>query len=113
MAYVKPTDLDGFITQMGKSDVRIKTQLAEDLVNYLSDYENSLICSDLGFLVDALMPWLTGSHFKVRLVIKAIRVESRLDSEGMSNSALRIFYRAAKTARKHHQNATPSSSWST
>lgn len=68
MAYVKPTDLDGFITQMGKSDVRIKTQLAEDLVNYLSDYENSLICSDLGLLVDALMPWLTGSHFKVSLI---------------------------------------------
>lgn len=65
MAYAKPTDLDGFITQMSKSDVRIKTQLAEDLVNYLSDYDNSLICSDLGMLVDALMPWLTGSHFKV------------------------------------------------
>lgn len=65
MAYVKPTDLDGFITQMGKSDVRIKTQLAEDLVNYLTDYENTLVCSDLGLLVDALMPWLTGSHFKV------------------------------------------------
>ena len=62
---MKPTDLDGFITQMGKSDVRIKTQLAEDLVNYLSDYENSLMCMDLGMLVDALMPWLTGSHFKV------------------------------------------------
>jgi CLIP-associating protein 1/2 len=71
MAYVKPTDLDGFITQMGKSDVRMKTQLAEDLVNYLSDYENSLICSDLGMLIDALMPWLTGSHFKVSLVINS------------------------------------------
>jgi len=65
MAYAKPSDLDGFITQMGKSDVRIKTQLAEDLVNYLSDYDNSLVCSDLGSLIDALIPWLTGSHFKV------------------------------------------------
>lgn len=72
MAYVKPTDLDMFITQMGKSDVRIKTQLAEDLVNYLSDYENSLICTDLGLLIDALMPWLTGSHFKVSSTIKSI-----------------------------------------
>lgn len=74
MAYAKPSDLDGFITQMGKSDVRIKTQLAEDLVNYLSDYENSLVCSDLGMLVDALMPWLTGSHFKVSSIIKAYRM---------------------------------------
>ena len=65
MAYVKPTDLDGFIVQMGKSDMRMKTQIAEDLVNYLSDYDNTLVCNDLGLLVDALMPWLTGSHFKV------------------------------------------------
>lgn len=72
MAYAKPTDLDGFIAQMGKSDMRIKTQLAEDLVNYLSDYDNSIICTDLGLLVDALMPWLTGSHFKVSLIIKHI-----------------------------------------
>ena len=66
MAYAKPTDLDGFIMLMAKSDMRIKAQLAEDLVNYLSDSENSLLCSDLGLLIDALMPWLTGSHFKVR-----------------------------------------------
>lgn len=66
MAYAKPTDLDGFIMLMAKSDMRIKTQLAEDLVNYLSDYENSLLCNDLGLLIDALIPWMTGSHFKVR-----------------------------------------------
>jgi CLIP-associating protein 1/2 len=67
MAYAKPTDLDGFITLMAKSDMRIKAQLAEDLVNYLSDYENSLLCTDLGLLIDALIPWMTGSHFKVRI----------------------------------------------
>lgn len=65
MAYAKPTDLDGFIILMGKSDMRIKAQLAEDLVNYLSDYENSILCNDMGLLIDALLPWLTGSHFKV------------------------------------------------
>lgn len=65
MAYQKPSDLDGFITQMGKSDVRIKTQLAEDLVTYLSDYENPIVCVDLGLLIDGLIPWMTGCHFKV------------------------------------------------
>lgn len=65
MAYQKPTDLDGFIGQMGKADMRIRAQLAEDLVNYLSDSENSLACSDLGLLIDGLIPWLSGSHFKV------------------------------------------------
>lgn len=66
MAYQKPSDLDGFIGQMGKADMRIRAQLAEDLVNYLSDSENSLACSDLGCLIDGLIPWLSGSHFKVR-----------------------------------------------
>ncbi|CAO1428288.1 unnamed protein product [Diamesa tonsa] len=65
MAYQKPSDLDGFITQMGKSDVRIKTQLAEDLVTYLSDYENPIVCVDLGLLIDGLIPWMTGCHFKI------------------------------------------------
>lgn len=67
MAYQRPNDLDGFIGQMGKADMRIRAQLAEDLVNYLSDSENSLACSDLGCLVDGLIPWLSGSHFKVCL----------------------------------------------
>lgn len=65
MAYAKPSDLDEFIILMNKSDVRTKPQLAEDLVAYLSDQDNTLICTDLGSLIDALVPWLTGSHFKV------------------------------------------------
>lgn len=66
MAYQKPVDIDGFVAQMAKADMRVKTQLAEDLVAYLSDQENSIVSNDLGLLVDGLMPWLTGSHFKVR-----------------------------------------------
>ena len=67
MAYHKPTDLDGFIALMTKSDMRIKAQLAEDLVVYLSDESNSINCVDLGMLIDALLPWMTGSHFKVSI----------------------------------------------
>ncbi|XP_068142408.1 CLIP-associating protein [Drosophila tropicalis] len=65
MAYRKPNDLDGFIQQMPKADMRVKVQLAEDLVTFLSDDTNSIQCSDMGFLIDGLMPWLTGSHFKI------------------------------------------------
>lgn len=65
MAYQKPTDIDGFITQMAKADMRIKAQLAEDLVLYLSDSDNSIECVDLGFLIDGLIPWMIGSHFKI------------------------------------------------
>lgn len=66
MAYHKPTDIDGFITQMAKADMRIKALLAEDLVLYLNDSENSIECVDLGLLVDGLIPWMIGSHFKVK-----------------------------------------------
>lgn len=65
MAYQKPNDIDTFVVHMGKADMRVKALLAEDLVQYLSDSENSIESADLGLLIDALMPWLTGSHFKV------------------------------------------------
>ncbi|XP_075164234.1 CLIP-associating protein [Haematobia irritans] len=65
MAYRKPSDLDGFIQLMPKADMRVKGQLAEDLVTFLSDDTNSIVCTDMGLLVDGLMPWLTGSHFKI------------------------------------------------
>uniref|UniRef100_A0A1B0BQ86 TOG domain-containing protein n=1 Tax=Glossina palpalis gambiensis TaxID=67801 RepID=A0A1B0BQ86_9MUSC len=65
MAYRKPSDLDGYIQLMPKADMRVKAQLAEDLVTFLSDDTNSIVCTDMGLLVDGLMPWLTGSHFKI------------------------------------------------
>lgn len=65
MAYRKPSDLDGFINLMPKADMRVKAILAEDLVTFLSDENNSIVCMDLGLLVDGLMPWLTGSHHKI------------------------------------------------
>lgn len=65
MAYHKPIDIDGFVSLMAKADMRAKTQLAEDLITYLSDQDNSIISNDLGLLIDSLMPWLTGSHYKV------------------------------------------------
>lgn len=65
MAYQKPNDIDGFVSQMAKADMRVKAQLAEDLVVFLSDPENSIVSEDLGLLIDGLLPWLTGSHYKV------------------------------------------------
>ncbi|XP_013115418.1 CLIP-associating protein [Stomoxys calcitrans] len=65
MAYRRPNDLDGFIQLMPKADMRVKGQLAEDLVTFLCDDTNSIVCMDMGLLVDGLMPWLTGSHFKI------------------------------------------------
>lgn len=74
MAYQKPTNIDDFINLMAKADMRVKTQLAEDLVVYLDDQENSIISNDLGLLIDSLMPWLTGSHYKVIVIIHIINM---------------------------------------
>lgn len=65
MAYHKPIDLDGFIELMGKTDMRIRAQLADDLVVFLTDPDNSIECLDLGSLIDGLVLWMNGSHFKV------------------------------------------------
>lgn len=67
MAYQKPADIDGFVNLMARADMRVKAQLAEDLVEYLNCEENSIVSNDLGLLVDSLMPWLTGSHYKVNI----------------------------------------------
>lgn len=64
-----PQNIDDFVRLMAKADMRAKAQLAEELVVYLSDMENSIVSNDLGLLVDNLMPWLIGSHFKVSLCI--------------------------------------------
>lgn len=69
MAYQKPNDIDGYVVLMAKADMRVKALLAEDLVTYLADSENSIVSNDLGLLVDNLMPWLTGSHYKVSCCI--------------------------------------------
>lgn len=74
MAYYKPNDIDTFVLHMGKADMRVKALLAEDLVQYLSDSENSIESADLGLLIDALMPWLTGSHFKVSYFLLWIEI---------------------------------------
>lgn len=65
MAYRKPTDMNGFLLLMPKSDMRVRPQLAEDLVSFLSDTDNSVAGSDIGLLVDSLVPWLAGSNYKV------------------------------------------------
>lgn len=69
MAYHKPADIDEFVAQNLKADMRIRALLADDLVTYLADPENSIVCTDIGLLIDFLVAWLTGSHFKVCVVM--------------------------------------------
>uniref|UniRef100_A0A336MCT2 CSON009687 protein n=1 Tax=Culicoides sonorensis TaxID=179676 RepID=A0A336MCT2_CULSO len=83
MAYHKPIDLDGFIELMGKTDMRIRAQLADDLVAFLSDQDNSIECIDLGQLIDGLVLWMNGSHFKIaqRALESYIEIIERLQHD--------------------------------
>ncbi|XP_026473636.1 CLIP-associating protein isoform X3 [Ctenocephalides felis] len=62
---LKPVSLDEFIGLLGKTDLRQRQNLADALVAYLADDNNSLECEDLGLLVDGLLPWLDGGNFKI------------------------------------------------
>ncbi|XP_063699952.1 CLIP-associating protein isoform X4 [Culicoides brevitarsis] len=83
MAYHKPIDLDGFIELMGKTDMRVRAQLADDLVAYLQDGDNSIECLDLGSLIDGLVLWMNGSHFKIaqRALESYIEIIGRLEHD--------------------------------
>uniref|UniRef100_A0A6M2DJN9 Putative microtubule associated-protein orbit n=1 Tax=Xenopsylla cheopis TaxID=163159 RepID=A0A6M2DJN9_XENCH len=62
---LKPASLDEFIGLLSKTDLRQRQNLADALVTYLADHNNSLECEDLGLLVDGLLPWLDGGNFKI------------------------------------------------
>lgn len=65
MAYTCPYDLDGFLPHLGKHDTKFRQTLGADLLNYLSDPTNSIVCQDIGQFVDGLIPWMQSSNYKV------------------------------------------------
>lgn len=65
MAYTCPRDLDSFIPHLSKQDTKFKQQLGLDLLAFLADPSNSIVCQDIGTLVDGLIPWMQSSNYKV------------------------------------------------
>lgn len=65
MAYVCPKDLDGFMPHLPKADTKFRQQVGIDLLAYLDEPSNSIICQDIGQLVDGLIPWMHSSNYKV------------------------------------------------
>lgn len=78
MAYVCPQDLDGFLPHLGKPDTKFRQTLGGDLLNYLSDPSNSIVCQDIGQMVDGLIPWMQSSNYKV-CTIYLIHLKIRLN----------------------------------
>lgn len=63
--FASQLDLDSFLPQLGASNPQTKLQIGAKLLDYLSDPCNSIVCSDIGYLVDGLILWLQCSNFKV------------------------------------------------
>ena len=58
--------MDDFAIQLGTTDTKKKISVGQDIIDYLGQPDNSADCEDLGAFIDALVPWMTSSNFKVR-----------------------------------------------
>lgn len=65
MAYVCPTELDGFMPHLSKQDTKFRQQLGTDLLSFLAEPSNSIVCQDIGQFIDSLIPWLQSCNHKV------------------------------------------------
>jgi CLIP-associating protein 1/2 len=65
MAYTPPKDLDGFIPHLTKADTRFRLQVGTDLLAFLAEPSNPIVCQDIGLLIDGLIPWMQSSNYKV------------------------------------------------
>lgn len=69
MAYSCPTELDGFLPHLSKQDTKFRQQLGTDLLSFLAEPSNSIVCQDIGQFIDSLIPWLQNCNHKVIYII--------------------------------------------
>jgi CLIP-associating protein 1/2 len=62
---LSPRDMDEFLPLLATTDTKTKLTLATNLINYVSDPDNSIECSDIGQFIDGLIPWMQSSNNKV------------------------------------------------
>jgi CLIP-associating protein 1/2 len=62
---LSPRDMDGFLPLLATTDTKTKLTLATNLINYVSDPDNSIECCDIGQFIDGLVPWMQSSNNKV------------------------------------------------
>lgn len=78
-----PQSLDGFLPLLSTSDIATKVSVGSKLFNYLEEPNNSIECSDIGMLVDGIVPWLSNSNPKV--IIGGIDIISQLINRMKTN----------------------------
>jgi len=57
--------LDQFFADLSTVDTKKKITHGQNVINYLGDQNNSIECEDTGAFIDALVPWMQSSNFKV------------------------------------------------
>lgn len=57
--------LDQFVTDLSTVDTKKKITHGQNVINYLGDQNNTIECEDMGAFIDALVPWMQSSNFKV------------------------------------------------
>ena len=57
--------MDDFAIQLSTTDTKKKISVGQDIIDYLGQPDNPADCEDLGAFIDALVPWMTSSNFKV------------------------------------------------
>ena len=64
--------LDQFYADLSTPDTKKKITHGQNIINYLGDPNNSIECEDTGGFVDALVPWMQSSNFKVRNFLRLL-----------------------------------------
>lgn len=57
--------MDNFAVHLSTTDTKKKLSIGQDIIDYLGQPENPTDCEDLGGFIDALVPWMQSSNFKV------------------------------------------------
>ncbi len=57
--------MEELVRQLSTSDTKKKLTVGQQLIDYLGDPGNPVDCDDLGTVIDALVPWMQSSNFKV------------------------------------------------
>lgn len=63
---MNPRDMDGFMPLLSTTDIKKKLNVGSLLLTYLSDFNQSIECQDIGLFVDNLIPWLHNGNPRVR-----------------------------------------------
>lgn len=46
-------------------DTKFRQQVGADLLEYLAEPSNNIVCQDIGQVIDGLIPWMQSSNYKV------------------------------------------------